>query len=141
MIKVLHESQNYLSKENDELRVRIDKLEAENKTLLKKTDLAEKTIKNVSNEIADLKFDLNENRQEKLENHFNINGLPQLSKDQSVDVVLKIANELDIHLLSSDIKVIQYFNNKKTNKHDYIFELKNKELKKEFIYKRKSDQN
>lgn len=128
LMKVLHESQNYLSKENDEFRARIDCLEAENKILLMKNETAEKSIKNLSNEI----------KQEKLENHFNINGLPQLTKDQSIDVVLKIANELEINLTKSDIKDIQYFNNKKTNKHDYIFELKNKELKKEFIYKRKS---
>lgn len=41
-MKILHESQNYVSKENDNLRSRIDNLEAENKKnqiLLKKNEL------------------------------------------------------------------------------------------------------
>lgn len=81
---------------------------------------------------------MNEIKQEKLENHFNINGLPQLTKEETVEVVVKIANELNINLTPTDIEDINYFNNKRTNKHDYVFELKNKDQKKEFINKRKS---
>lgn len=138
LMKFLHESQNYLSKENDDLRIKIEKLEAENSTLLKKNELNEKAIKNLSNEVSELKFESNEQIQQKLENHFGVNGLPQLTKDESLEIVQKIANELDITLTPSDIKDVSYFNNKKTNKHDYVFELRNKELKKEFIYKRKT---
>lgn len=140
LMKILHESQNYLSKENDELRLRIEKIETENIILSKKNELNESKIKNLSNEVSELKFELNEIKQEKLENHFNINGLPQLTKDETIDVVVKIANELDINLTPNDIEDVNYFNNKRTNKHDYVFELKNKELKKEFINRRKSKQ-
>lgn len=138
LMKILHESQNYLSNENIELRLRIEKIETENLLLIKKNELNENQIKNLSNEVSELKFELNEIKQEKLEGHFNINGLPQLTKDETVEVVLKIANELDINLTPSDIEDVNYFNNKRNNKHDYVFELKNKKLKKEFINKRKS---
>lgn len=138
LIKVLHESQNFLSKENTELRNRIEKLEADNFLLLKKNEFNENTVKNLSNETSELNFQLNELKQEKLENKFNINGLPQLTKEKTIEVVLKIADELDINLQPSDITDVTYFNNKRTNKHDYIFEIKDKELKKEFIKKRKS---
>lgn len=106
-------SMNYLAKENDVLRTRIDNVDTENNILLKKNELAERSMKNKANEISDLKFELNEIRQEKLESHFNINGLPQLTKDEAIDVVLKIANELDINLTHSDVKDVQYFNDKK----------------------------
>lgn len=138
LLKVLHESQNFLSEENNELRSRIEKLESDNDMLLKKNELNESKLKKISNETSELKIELNELKQEKLENHLNINGLPQLTKDESIDVVLKIANELDINISPSDIKDVNYFNNKKTNKHDYVFEFQDKQLKKEFIYKRKS---
>lgn len=138
LMKVLHQSQQYLSNENNELRLRIEKIEAENKELSQKKELNENRIKNLTNEVSELKFELNELKQNKLESHFNINGLPQLTKDETVDVVVKIANELDINLTPTDIKDVKYFHNKRTNKHDYIFELKNKELKKELINKRKS---
>lgn len=100
--------------------------------------LNENTIKNLANEVSELKFELNEIKQEKLDCHFNINGLPELTKDESVDVVIKIANELDINVVPSDVKEVTYFKNKKKNSHNYVFELKNKDLKKEFINKRKS---
>lgn len=138
LVKFLHETQNNLLRENNELKLRLDKLESDNITLQKTNTLQENTIRDLLNETSELKFELNEIRQETLDNQFNINGLPQLSKDESLDVVLKVANELDIHLTPSDVTDVTYFNNKKTNKHDYIFKLKNKELKKEFIQKRKS---
>lgn len=138
LVKVLHESQIYLSKENDDFRSRIEKLESENNALLKKSSTNENAIKNLSKEVNELKFDLNELRQDKLENHFNINGLPQMTKEKSIEVVLKVAEELDVNLVSSDIKEVSCFVNKRTNKSDYVFELKKPELKKELIMKRKS---
>lgn len=138
LIKILHESQKCLTTENIELRIRVDKLEAENASFTKKKELNDNTIKNLTNEVSELNFELNELKQEKLDCHFNINGLPELTKDESVDVVLKIANELNIDIAPTDIKDVTYFNNKKNNSHNYIFELKNIELKKEFIKKRKS---
>lgn len=138
LMKILHDSQNYLSKENDEFRSRIEKLETENIILLKKNTLNESTIKNLSNEVIELKFEVNELKQDKLEGHFNVNGLPQMTKDKAIEVVVKIAGELDINLTPSDVKEVSCFVNKKTNKADYVFELHKKELKKEFIMKRKS---
>lgn len=138
IVKILHESQIYLSKENDDFRSRIEKLEADNNMLLKKNLLNENMIKNLSKESSDLKFELNEIKQEKLESHFNINGLPEMPKEKSIEVVMKIADELDINLTPADIKVVSCFKNKKTNKVDYVFELHKSELKKEFIMKRKS---
>lgn len=92
-MEVIHESPNCLSKENDESRARNESLELMNKNLLK-AEMNESKIQNFWNEISELKFELNELKQDQLENHFNISGLPQLSKDQSVDVFLKIARFL-----------------------------------------------
>lgn len=87
--------------------------------------------------MEDLEYKIAEREQKDLDYNINVNGLPNMSYEDSVSTFINIGKELQVDISKNDIASIQQLENKRTKKLYYSFQLKDSQIKSLFIQKRK----
>lgn len=106
IMKKIHDSQVFISKQNDDIILKLENLTKENDNLRKNQEIDRSSIRNLTTEVDELKYQLGEIEQKVLNKNININGLPQLNEEEQVHAIIKIANELNFNLDNSEITKI-----------------------------------
>lgn len=133
----IHDSQIYISKQNDEIMEKLRIITEENINLKKKQEENKAIIKNMSTEIDELKCKIGEIEQKDLRKKLNFVGLPSLNIEEQPKIINDILKEMNINITNEDIKNISKYENKTTKTTDYTIELKNENLKTLILNKRK----
>lgn len=136
MLKQVHESQIFIARQNDDMLQELKKLRQENETLKKNQEISNNTIKNLKSRLNDVEYKLAEKEQQELDCTINLNGLPNISLQESASVLIQISEGLDIGITEDDIINIKKLENKKTKKIDYSYEFKNSKIRSLFLMKR-----
>lgn len=136
-MKKIHDSQVFISKQNDDIILKLENITKENEILRKNQEMDRSIINNLKKEVDELKYHLGEIEQKELNKSININGLPQLNDEEQIKTITEIAHELNFDFDASEITKISKMENERLKSVDYSFEFKNEKIRSMFLMKRK----
>lgn len=114
VVMKIHESQNYISMQMDDIIKHYTHMQEENKQLKKKIETVEIKTTNLEKKVNHLESLLDREYQKELRNNIVIAGLPQNIQDKK-KVILQIASKINANINSEDIQDITLLKSRNEN--------------------------